>query len=490
VTKFNWVAEFYTACEVFQLGRRRGACGRNSRSRSAALAGPAQVSILYKDEFHRHGLPSSGPNCTSYADEATDGSSIGYLVSQYPTKSHTFIRREIDALRMQGLPVRVFSVRSAPLESGDSASYRAALEETYYLLPPRIATLASVHGKALLRRPMSYLRVLLLALRHRVPGLRAITWAFFYFAEAILLADELERRGIRHLHNHFANSGATVGLLASQFLRIPWSLTLHGISETDYPAGYLLGRKIEAARFVVCASYFMRAQAMRIVPPERWHKIMVVRCALNLTAIPQPARSRSVQSPVRIICVSRLSPEKGHEGLLEAFATLRSRHVDAFLTIVGNGPGLHRIRESVRAHRLCNHVSLLGALSEEEALLQIAHSDVLVLASFMEGLPIVLMEAMALGLPVIAPRLAGIPELVTDEQHGLLFCPSDWNDLAEKMTRLSTDPSLRAGLGQAGRAKIEEEFDIVHAVKPLVALFSRPQPAGEHSRQNPQTVIS
>jgi colanic acid/amylovoran biosynthesis glycosyltransferase len=473
VGKFKWLGRVYiTVCEAIQFGLQRGASNIIPTSRSAAFTGSAPASMLYKDEFQYHGLPLSQPKHASHADEVADASNIGYLVSQYPTKSHTFIRREIDALRMHGLSIRVFSVRSAPLESGDSASFRAALEETYYLLPPRFTTIAAAHSKALLRRPISYVRVLLLALRHRVPGLRAITWAIFYFAEAILLAHELERRGVRHLHNHFANSGATVGLLASRFLKIPWSLTLHGISETDYPAGYLLGSKIEAARFVVCASYFMRAQAMRVVAPEHWRKIMVVRCALNLTAIPQTTRSRSAQLPVRMICVSRLSPEKGHEGLLEAFATLRSRHVDAFLTIVGDGPELHRIRESVRAHHLCDHVSLLGALSEEEALLRIAHSDVLVLASFMEGLPIVLMEAMAMGLPVIAPRLAGIPELVIDEQHGLRFCPSDWKDLAEKMTRLSTDPSLRAGLGQAARAKIEEEFDIFHAVKPLIALFS------------------
>jgi glycosyltransferase involved in cell wall biosynthesis len=401
-----------------------------------------------------------------------EGSSIGYLVSEYPTKSHTFIRREIEALRMYGLLVQVFSIRRPMPESGQSLSYRAAFEETCYVLPTSVATVASAHGRALLRRPISYFRVLLLALRHRVPGLRAMIWALFHFAEAILLAHELERRQVRHLHNHFANSGANVGLLASRFLELPWSLTLHGLSETDYPGGPLLGSKIEAARFVVCVSYFMRAQAMRAVSPEHWHKIIVVRCALNLADIPQPARSRSVQS-VRMICVSRLSPEKGHGGLLAAFATVRALHVNAVLAIVGDGSELPRVREGIRVHRLGDHVALLGALSEEETLLQIAQSDILVLASFMEGLPIVLIEAMALGLPVIAPRLAGIPELVTDGQHGLLFCPSDWDDLAEKMTRLSTDPGLRANLGQAGRAKIEAEFDACHVIKPLVALFSR-----------------
>jgi colanic acid/amylovoran biosynthesis glycosyltransferase len=436
------------------------------------------TSMLYKDASKSYGARTSQPTDALHRDDVADGSSIGYLVSQFPAQSHTFIRREIEALRMHGLPVRVFSIRRPPPppESGPSASYRAALEETHYVLPANVASLASAHCSALLGRPIAYFRVLLLALRHRVPGLRALIWALFHFAEAILLARELERRRIRHLHNHFANSSANVGLLASRFLELPWSLTLHGISDIDYPAGPLLGRKIEAARFVVCASYFLRAQAMRAVSPEHWHKISIVRCALNLADIPQRSRSRSVH-PVRMICVSRLSPEKGHEGLLEAFATVCTRQVDAVLTIVGDGPELARVRECIRARHLTGHVTLLGALAEEQALQQIAQSDVLVLASFMEGLPTVLMEAMALALPVIAPRLAGIPELVTDEQDGLLFRPSDWDDLAEKVIRLLTDPILRARLGEAGRAKIEAEFDICHAVEPLVALFSGSTPA-------------
>lgn len=439
--------------------------------------------MIYKNQSDRSFVSSSRPQDATRAD-VTDGSSIGYLVSEYPAKSHTFIRREIEALRLRGLAVRVFSIRRPPPESGQSPSYAASFEETWYVLSASVSSIASAHGKALLHRPISYFRVLFLALRHRVPGLRSMIWALFHFAEAIVLAHELEWRRVRHLHNHFANSGANVGFLASRFLELPWSLTLHGISDTDYPAGPLLGSKIEAARFVVCASYFLRAQAMRAVSPEHWPKIIVVRCALNLADIPKPSRSRSVRS-VRMICVGRLSPEKGHEGLLEAFATVCARHVDVVLTIVGDGPELPRICEAIRVHRLGERVALSGALSEEETLLQIAQSDVLVLASFMEGLPIVLMEAMALGLPVIAPQLAGIPELVTDGQHGLLFRPSDWDDLAGKMTRLLTDPLLRAKLGTAGRAKIEAEFDAPYAVKPLVALFSGTAPVQKNCMIRP-----
>jgi len=182
-----------------------------------------------------------------------------------------------------------------------------------------------------------------------------------------------------------------------------------------------------------------------------------------------------------VISVGRLFAEKGHLGLLKAFAMLRGRRIDAFLTIVGDGPERARIEDRIRGLDLHGHVALLGALGEEETLEQIASSDILVVSSFMEGLPIVLMEAMAMGVPVVAPGLAGIPELVADEQNGLLFCPSDWNDLAEKMARLLVDQALRDRLGTAGRAKVEAEFDISRAVEPLVTLFAR-RNAARHNR--------
>jgi colanic acid/amylovoran biosynthesis glycosyltransferase len=407
---------------------------------------------------------------------------IGYLVSQYPSTSHTFIRREVNALRVHGLSVETFSVRRPTLQECCSARDRAAFEETYYLLPANPAALLVAHGKAFFTRPVSYLRVLCLALRHRVPGVRALLWTLFYFVESILLARELERRRIEHVHNHFANAGANVGLLASCFLQIPWSLTLHGISETDYPAGVLLRAKIEAAQFVACVSDFGRAQAMRVVPPEQWHKLFVARCGLNLSEMP----SRAVLPPSavgRVVCAGRLSPEKGHIGLLEAFAMVRARAIDADLTLIGDGPERARIEQYVRVLELQDRVVLLGRLDEEQTLARIAASDVLVLPSFMEGLPIVLMEAMALGVPVIATRVAGVPELISDEQQGLLFCPADWDELAERMARLLTDPPLRKRLGQAGRAKVEAQFEIGRTVEPLIARFTNVAAGSQDGRE-------
>src|SRR2546430_5439197 len=186
---------------------------------------------------------------------------VGYLVSQYPAPSHTFIRREVEALRRRGLPVDTFSVRRPAPGVRFGRADQEELARTYYVLPARIWPLVLAHLWAL-QRPGPYFATLREAFRHRVPGVRALLWAIFYFVESIGLARELDRRGIEHLHNHFANAAAIVGMLACRYLGIGWSVTLHGISEFDYPAGLLLGRKLARARFAACVSSFGMAQAM------------------------------------------------------------------------------------------------------------------------------------------------------------------------------------------------------------------------------------
>lgn len=395
---------------------------------------------------------------------------IGYLTSQYPATSHTFIRREVEALRHCGLSIDTFSVRQPPASETGSKPDRKAFDETFYLLPPSFASLVLAHSKAIATRPHRYASAFFLAMRHRAPGLRALVWALFHFAESILLAQELSKRGIQHLHNHFANAGANVGLLATHYLQMPWSLTLHGISETDYPAGLLLADKVRAAQFVACVSWFGRAQAMRITAPALWSKFLIVRCGVSLADLPE---RRDGGKEKQIICVGRLSSEKGHAGLLEAFAELRESGTLAQLTLVGDGPERDALEMQCISLGISDVVTFAGRKDEAEVLTLIAQSDALVLPSFMEGLPVVLMEAMALGVPIVASRIAGIPELVEDQKEGLLFRPADWRELHDAMKRILSDQALRVRLADAARAKIEREFDIEVAVEPLRAEFLR-----------------
>jgi colanic acid/amylovoran biosynthesis glycosyltransferase len=393
---------------------------------------------------------------------------LGYLTSQYPATSHTFISREVAALRRLGMKLDTFSIRPpSEAELQDDALRNEAANSFIVLEQPATAFLAA-HMGTLASRPGAYLRTFLMALRHRPPGLRGLVLSLAHFAESVLLARELRRREISRLHNHFANSGATVGYLATRLAEMPWSFTMHGISETDYPAGLLLGRKIEAADFVSCVSFFGRAQAMRLVAPQHWSKIHVVRCGLQLGSLPQHAGSASMK---QIIAVGRLSPEKGQAGLLQAFASVSRDLPELQLVIVGDGPDADQLRELARSLGVDDRVTFAGRLSEQDTLNSIARADVLVLASFMEGLPIVLMEAMAMGTAVVASRIAGIPELVKHGENGLLFTPSDWDELASSLREIVSDDALRERLARNARAAVAAEFDVDKSAERLRRLF-------------------
>jgi len=394
---------------------------------------------------------------------------LAYLTSQYPAASHTFIRREVEALRSLGWHIDTFSVRTPGLDETKAGADRTEAKGTFYILRQSPAAFVGAHLGALFTNPARYFRTFALSLGHRAPGVRGLLLSFAHFAESVLLARALKRREAQHLHNHFANSAATVGLLATRMLGISWSFTMHGISETDFPAGIMLGRKIEAADVVACVSYFGRAQGMRLVAPKHWDKMHVVRCGLPFDRL--PARAQQSGNARTLICVGRLSPEKGQAGLLEAFAKLRERHDGLQLRLVGDGPEREALEALAGDLRLGDTVTFAGRLSETETLDEIARSDILVLSSFMEGLPIVLMEAMAIGVPVVASRVAGIPELVEDGTGGLLFASSNWDELGACVERLLTDGELYKTLSESGKQRVAGEFDVQKSAEILSRLF-------------------
>lgn len=395
---------------------------------------------------------------------------IAYLASEYPAPSHTFIRREIAALRRAGVKIETFSIRphkGAPA----SEQERADRAETQTVLGRSPLAYVGALASTFVQNPARALGTLRLALRHRAPGGKALVWALFHFVEATLLARLLRHAGATRLHSHFANSGATVGLLAARLVGIPWSMTLHGVSETDYPAGVTLADKIAHADFVACASWFMRAQAMRVAAHRDWAKLYVVRCGIDPAAM--PLANEAPSGTVRFVCVGRLSSEKGHRGLLEAFRAVAERMPDVRLDLVGDGPLRGEVDALIAELGIGDVVTRHGALPEADTLARIAAADILVLPSFMEGLPLVIMEAMALGKPVIASGVAGIPELVRDGVNGLLVPPSHGQALSDAMAALAADPARRGALGQAARIAVMEEFAIDRAVLPLIPLFSK-----------------
>jgi colanic acid/amylovoran biosynthesis glycosyltransferase len=399
---------------------------------------------------------------------------VGYLASEYPKVSHTFIDREIAALRRLGVPVQTFTVRRTPEERLYSDADRAAAGETVAILPTSAGRLLAAHARALLRHPGRYAQTLARALRLSSGGVRAGLWQLFYFAEAMILRDECRRRGVTHLHAHFANVASAVTMLAAEYDDgLTWSFTMHGPTEFDDVTRFALGEKIRSARFVACISDYCRAQMMRLVDPEHWERLELIRCGLDTGQLPAAAPApRNDDGPLRVMTVGRLVPDKGQALLLRAVAELRDRGVPARLTIVGDGPERRTLERTARRLGVADRVEFAGALGQAEVAERLQRADVFCLPSFAEGLPVVLMEAMAQSLPVIATRIAAVGELVEDGVSGLVVSPSRVDELATAIARLQADPEQRARMGEAGRARVLRDYDVNASAAILARLFT------------------
>ena len=399
---------------------------------------------------------------------------VAYLVGNYPTVSHTFIAREVAGLRARGVDVQTFSVRRTPPEQLLTAADRRAAEETSVILPPPIGELLGAHLRALARRPRRYLATLALAQRVSPAGARHRLWHLFYFAEAILLAERLRRRGIGHLHAHFANVATAVALLAAHYDEpdgLTWSFTMHGPSEFDDVTRFALAEKVRRATFVACIGDYCRSQLMKLVEPSQWGKLTIVHCGLDTTRFTPVERAE--RPAAAVLCVGRLVPDKGQSILLAALADLRARGVAITATFAGDGPERAALEAQAERLGLDGAVEFAGAVGQDRVHELYAAADVFCLPSFAEGVPVVLMEAMATGLPVVTTRIMGIPELVEHDVAGLLVPPGRADALAAALDALAADPQRRAAMGRAGRAKVVAEYDIEQSVAALHAQLER-----------------
>ncbi|MBI4717665.1 MAG: glycosyltransferase family 4 protein [Planctomycetes bacterium] len=403
---------------------------------------------------------------------------VAYLASRYPAVSHTFIMREVMALRQAGIDVHTFTVRRVPDAELLSEADQAESARTTSLLPAGPLALLRAHFAAMLAGGRAYWAALCEALFRRPPGLRSAVWHVFYFLEAGLLAFELRRRGVAHVHAHFANVAANVAKLAACMSRGTWSLTLHGLSDFGDPTHSWLRDKIASAGFVVCVSDFGRSQAMLQCEPPHWAKLRRIHCGIDphsFRATPDIIARRcadgSGSTPVRLLTVARLGAEKAHAILLEALQMVRQRGVSASCTFVGDGPQRDALRNLAGSLGVSQHVTFTGAVGQDRIREFYEAADIFVLPSLAEGLPVVLMEAMAMELPVIATRIMGIPELVEQGVNGLLVTPGCAAPLAQAILELARGPQRRADLGRHGRRTIQERFDIAVTSAALAQVF-------------------
>ncbi len=416
---------------------------------------------------------NSAPPINGLEHQTQDGPQprLAYLLSIYPAISHTFFLNEIAGLRDLGFPIDVASINKPDWPAGTgSERERSALATTFYLKAMRPSRIVLVLLRILGTRPGVVLRGLRAALQLNGWNLPATGYALFYLLEALLLGDWLRQRGHTHLHIHFGGPVATVGMLASIAWQIPYSLMIHGPEEFYDVEKFHLRQKVEHARFVLCISDYCRSQLMKVSDPAQWGKLHVTRLGVDLrTFAPAPRVNRG--SATEIICVGRLVPAKGHLVLLRAVSNLRRNGVDLRLRLIGDGPERAVIESFLTTEKLEASVVLEGALNHEETKQRLAEADIFVLASFAEGLPVALMEAMAMGIPCVSTFVAAIPELIRDGLEGVLVPPSSEQALAAALQRLIGDPDLRRRFAIAARSRVTELYDLQQNVRRLADIM-------------------
>ena len=396
---------------------------------------------------------------------------LAYLVSRYPAVSHTFILREVLQLRRVGLHVATASINPPDLATAQMPlEERAEAERTYYIKRHGVAGALLAHVAYLASRPLAWLRGVAYALQLGGSDPRRVLLGLAYFTEALMVGRWMRRERVAHLHVHFATAAANVGLYAKKVFGVTLSLTVHGPDEFDDVRGQWLPEKIAAADFVFCIGRYARSQVMRLSDPALWHKLDIAPLGVDPQRFRPQAGARA-PGPFRMLCVGRLAPAKGQHVLVSALRLLRDAGHDATLTIVGDGPDRASLERAVDAAGLRMCVEFTGALNQAQVHARYAQADVFVLPSFAEGIPVVLMEAMASGLPCVSTRITGIPELIRSDDEGLLVPPSDAQALARALSGLIADPARRRCIGAAARVRVERDYHLGRNVSRLSSLF-------------------
>lgn len=399
---------------------------------------------------------------------------VAYIVTGYPYVSHTFVQREVLALRRLGAEVETFAVRRSSPEDLRSDDDRREFATTHTLRPLRFGRYAGAHARAILSPRARWLRALRTSMGLASPEPRSIAWRFFYFVQAVVLWDRVRRRGMTHVHAHFANVSADLAMLATEVggPGWTWSFTMHGPTEFADVEAHRLRQKAASATFVACISDYCRSQLMALLPVEQWDKLHIVRCGVDPDRF-SPARERTDDGPLRLICIARMVPVKGHAVLIEAVRVLRGRGIALELTLIGDGPDRSALERQVEEAGLGSTVTFRGSLGQDEVRVALASADVLCLPSFAEGVPVVLMEAMSMAIPVVCSRITGIPELVVHDESGKVVSPGRSDLVAEAIAALAGAPEHRREMGLAGRRRIEDLYTSDGNASVLLAQFSR-----------------
>jgi len=396
---------------------------------------------------------------------------LGYLVSRYPAISHTFILREVLELRRAGFQIHVASINGLDRPPSElTTEEREEAKRVFFVKAAGTRAALRAHCSVALRRPTVYLKAMWFAARLGGVDIPKIIMGLLYFVEAVMVGRWMEQRNLRHLHVHFATPAATVGLILTKVFPFTFSITVHGPDEFYEVRGYLLKEKIASAAFLCSIGLYARSQLMKVCGVEHWHKIELTPLGVDPDRFaPQPARTAG--SIFEVICVGRLVPAKGQHVLLTAIQRLRLRGRFINLRLVGDGPDRASLEQAARRLGIQESIIFEGSVNQDRIQALFARADVFALASFAEGIPVVLMEAMAMEIPCVATWITGIPELIRDSIDGLLVAPSDDGAMADAIARLMDDGELRKRLGAAGRRRVIEKYNLRPNVEHLAQVF-------------------
>jgi glycosyltransferase involved in cell wall biosynthesis len=394
---------------------------------------------------------------------------VSYFVNQYPKVSHTFIRREILALERQGFEVLRIALRGWDAELVDPEDI-SECEKTRYVLKAGIFVLAMSTLRVFVTRPARFFGALRLAISMGMHADRPMPFHLAYLAEACRILPWLNNFGAHHVHAHFGTNSAEVVMLANALGGPAYSFTVHGPNEFDKPQFLGLGEKVRRSSFVVAISSYGRSQLYRWVEHVHWNKVKVVHCGLE-PAFHQVEPTPPPLAP-RMVSIGRLCEAKGQILLIEAAHRLVQKGIKFELVLAGDGDMRKELEKLIAQYGLAEQVRITGWISSNQVREEILAARGMVMPSFAEGLPVVIMEAMALRRPVLSTYVAGIPELVRPGKDGWLFPAGSIDALTEAMEDFLSMPDDKLKvMGDSAHQRVIERHSIDTEAAKLATLF-------------------
>ncbi len=393
---------------------------------------------------------------------------VGYLINEYPKVSHSFVRREIEAVERLGVDVDIFSIRPWSSDLSDPADI--AHSERTTVLYGEANDLVDALMTEGIKNPKRLSSTTAAAVNFSRTSEKSAAYWSAYVAEAARLRQLCDERSIEHIHAHFGTNSAAVAMLCNMLGGPPYSFTVHGPEEFDRQVGLSLTEKMGRAAFTCAISSYGRSQLLRLAPADRRDDIHVVHCGLQPSFF--DADVANISDDPNFVTVGRLSEQKGHWILLDAAEELMSRGFSFNLTLVGDGELRPEIEQHITSAGLSDRVRITGWATEDEVRAEIVNSRALVLPSFAEGLPVVIMEALALARPVISTFVAGIPELVIPNECGWLVPAGESTLLADAMAEALQTPAARLDeMGRVGAERTKAMHSVDTEAGRLVSLF-------------------